>query len=117
MFLRFSKGSYIQSDPKKYLHTIRKCVLLGNSLVMEYGGGIVGVAKLTEETPKQLVYTIVVASGCELGGEVIARYIKNMIGRANKFSVTPSTKRRSYYVEMMDCSVLPVIASITFQKV
>lgn len=115
MFVRFSKGSY--SSEYGYLHTLRKCVLLGNSLVMEYGSSIVGVAKLTEETPKRCGYTIVVAAKCALGGEAIARYIKNMIGKANKFSDKPSPKRRSYYVDMMDCDTLPVIASINFKKV
>lgn len=114
MFVRFSKGSY--SSEYGYLHTIRKCVLLGNSLIMEYGSNIVGVAKLTEETPKRLGYTVVVASKCPLGGETIARYIKNMIGKANKFSDKPSTKRRSYYVDMVESETLPVTASITFQK-
>lgn len=115
MFVRFSGGGY--SSGYNYLqHTVIKCVLLGDSLVMEYGSNIVGVAKLTEETSKRLGYTIVVASKCPLGGESITRYIKNMIVKANKFSDRPSTKRRSYYVDMMECEILPVTASITFQK-
>lgn len=112
MFLRFSKGQYDLNRVRKY----RKCVFLGDALVMEYGDRIVGVAKLHEEAEKCLDYDVVVAKRCELGGETIARYIKNMIGKSNKFAEIPSTKRRKYYVEEIDCDVLPVNAKIIFSK-
>ena len=111
MFLRFTKGKFTDNKRK-----FSKCVFLNNALVMEYGDNIVGVAKLHEETSKCLDFDVVVAKRCELGGERIARYIKDMIGKSNKFSVNPSTKRRKYYVEMVDCEVLPIKAKITFTK-
>ena len=114
MFLRFSKGDY--NSCNNYLHTIRKCVFLGDSVVMEYGNKIVGIAKLHEETPKCLDYDIVVAKQCELGANTIARYIKDMIGKSNKFEINPSTKRRKYYVEEIDCIELPVEAKIVFNR-
>jgi hypothetical protein len=113
MFLRFTKGSYDSSNVRKY----RKCVFLGDSLVMEYGDKIVGAAKLHEENDKCQDYDIVVASRCELGSECIARYIKDMIGKSNKFKLTPSTKRRKYYVDKVDCEELPIKASIKFERV
>lgn len=114
MFLRFSKGSY--SREFGYLHTIRKCVLLGNSVVMEYGNKIVGVAKLHEETEKCFDWDIVVASECELGAKTIASYIKNLIGKSNKFAEKPSDKRRKYYVEEIKSKELPVKAQIVFTQ-
>ena len=115
MFLRFSKGSY--RHDKGYIHTIRKCVFLGDSLVMEYGNKIVGIAKLHEETDKCFDYDVVVAAKCELGAETIARYIKGMIGKANKFSDEPSSKKRKYYVEEIDAEVLPLTAQIKFNRI
>lgn len=114
MFLRFSKGYYESSSV--YLRTMRKCVFLGNSLVMEYGNSIVGIATLHQETPTCCDYDIVVAGGCPLGAERIARFIKDTIGKSNKFTDNPSTKRRKYYVEEVDCDVLPVNAEIRFTR-
>ena len=112
MFLRFSKGQFDSNKVRKF----RKCVFLGDSVVMEYGDKIVGVAKLHEETDKCFDYDVIVANKCELGGETIARYIKDMIGKSNKFAEQPSTKRRKYYVELVDCITLPIKANITFTK-
>lgn len=111
MFLRFTKGDY-----KKFLK-YRKAVLLGNSLVVEYGDDIIGIAKLHEETDKCLDYDVVVASKCKFGAEKTARYIKDMIGKSNKFSMNPSKKRRRYYVEEVDCKSLPIKAEITFKRI
>lgn len=111
MFLRFTKGDYKES--LKY----RKAVLLGDSLVVEYGDDIIGIAKLHEETEKYLDYDVVVASKCKFGPIVTARYIKDMIGKSNKFSTNPSTKRRRYYVEEVDCKSLPIKAEITFKRI
>ena len=110
MFLRFTKGDYSKDKIRLY----RKCVFLGNALVMEYGNQLVGVAKLHEETDNYLDYDIIVAKNCTLGAEKIARYIKDMIGKSNKFADRPSTKRRKYYVEELDCEVLPIKAEISF---
>ena len=112
MFLRFSKGQYDSNRVRLF----RKCVFLGDAVVMEYGDKIVGVAKLHEETNKCLDYDVIVAKNCELGGATIARYIKDMIGKSNKFTQNPSTKRRKYYVEEVNCSVLPINAKIVFTK-
>jgi len=112
MFLRFSKGQYDSNRVRLF----RKCVFLGDSVVMEYGDRIVGVAKLHQETNKCFDYDVIVANKCELGGEKIARFIKDMIGKSNKFTTNPSVKRRKYYVEYVDCEVLPLKASITFSK-
>lgn len=112
MFLRFSKGAYIDGK-RKYL----KCVFLGDSVVMEYGDTIIGIAKLNEERDNCLDYDIVVAKGCELGAESIARRIKDLIGKSNKFTENPSTKRRKYYVEEIDCKSLPVNAQIRFSRI
>ena len=112
MFLRFSKGQF---DSKK-VRMFRKCVFLGDAVVMEYGDKIVGVAKLHEESDKCLDYDVIVAKRCELDAATIARYIKDMIGKSNKFSSSPSSKRRKYFVEEIDCDVLPIKASITFSK-
>ena len=84
---------------------------------MEFGDNIVGVAKLHEETDKYVDYDVIVADQCILGGDKIARCIKDMIGKSNKFSSTPTTKRRKYYVEKLDCSVLPIKAKISFDLV
>ena len=115
MFLRFSKGSY-KPSLQEYINTLRKCVFLGDSVVMEYGNKIVGIAKLHEETPKYFDYDIVVAKQCELGADKIARFIKDMIGKSEKFNENPSTKRRKYYVEEINCTELPVEAKIVFTK-
>lgn len=110
MFIRFSKGAFDDENKKTY----RKGVFIGDSLVMEYGESIVGIAKLHEETQKCLDYDIVVAKNNPLGGKVIARSIKDMIGKANKFSEKPSSKRRKYFVEEVECVSLPVMAKISF---
>lgn len=110
MFLRFSKGQF--GAIKRY----KKCVFLGDSLIMEYGDKIVGIAKLHEETNNFFDYDVIVAKRCELGAKNIARFIKDMIGKSNKFTENPSEKRRKYYVEEIDCDVLPVTARIVFSK-
>ncbi len=115
MFLRFSKGSY--SREFGYLHTVRKCAFIGDSVVMEYGSRIVGIAKLHEETSTCMDYDIVVANKCELGAKCIARFIKDLIGKSNKFSENPSTKRRKYFVEEVDCEALPISAKLVFSKI
>ena len=112
MFLRFSKGGY---SPDKKQH-FRKCVMLGNVVVMEYGDNIVGAARLHEESDKCFDYDVVVAKRCELGADKIARFIKDMIGKSNKFAANPSAKRRKYYVDEVDCESLPVTAKITFSR-
>ena len=113
MFLRFTKGQFNSDKVRLY----RKCVFLNNALVMEYGDKIVGVAELQEETEKSKTYRIVVAKRCELGEEKIARYIKDMIGKSNKFTQDPSTKRRKYSVVNIDSDVLPVKAKIELSMV
>jgi hypothetical protein len=112
MFLRFSKGQFKADNTREY----KKCVFLGDSVVMEYGDKIVGVARLHKETDKVLDYDVVVANQCVLGGDKIARTIKDMIGKSNKFSATPTTKRRKYYVEKIESDVLPIKAQIVFTK-
>ena len=112
MFLRFSKGQFDSNKVRKF----RKCVFLGDSVIMEYGDNIVGVAKLHEETDKCFDYDVIVANKCELGGEKIARFIKDMIGKSNKFTNNPSTKRRKYYVEFVESEFLPLRAEIKFSK-
>ena len=116
MFLRFSKGHY-EKDKKEFIRTIRKCVLLNGSVVMEYGNQIVGIAKLHEETDKCMDYDIVVAKQCELDSDKIARFIKDMIGKSEKFNENPSTKRRKYFVEEIDCDKLPIEAKIVFNRI
>lgn len=117
MFLRFSKGSYNKRNCYTPKHIFRKCVFLNGSVVMEYGNQIVGIAKLHEETDKCMDYDIVVAKQCELGPQRIARFIKDMIGKSEKFNDNPSTKRRKYFVEELDCAVLPIEAKIVFNKI
>ena len=112
MFLRFSKGQFKNNNERLF----RKCVFLGDSLVMEYGDKIVCVAKLHKETETFCDYDIIVAKNCELCGAKIARYVKDMIGKSNKFTQNPSTKRRKYYVEMVDCDALPIKATITITR-
>lgn len=106
MFLRFSKGMF------KGQRTYRKAVLLGDDVVMEYGNDIVGVATKIDETPKCSVYKLWVATQNELCPIKITRSIKDLIGRSNKFTDEPSTKRRKYIVERVHCDVLPVRAGI-----
>lgn len=112
MFLRFSKGQY-SSDRKRLF---KKCVFLGDSVVMEYGDKIVGIARLHDESEKCLDFDVIVAAKCSLGSAAIARCIKDMIGKSNKFAENPTEKRRKYYVEEIDCEVLPVSARIVFTK-
>ena len=118
MFLRFTKGQF-----KKYINghgqhekTFTKTVFLGDSVVMEYGNHIVGIAKLHEESDKCLDYDVVVAAHAPIPADKIARNIKNMIGTSNKWEDTPSIKRRKYYVEEVDCDTLPVKAEIKFSR-
>ena len=122
MFVRFSKGpksannvtaSTYHNEPVQYFS---KAVFLGDSVIMEYGDNIVGIAKLHEETAKCMDYDVIVAGKCVLGAKRIARSIKDMIGRSNKFSFTPSEKRRKYYVEVVATEVLPIKAQIKFSK-
>ena len=108
MFLRFTKGQF--DGIRKY----KKCVFLGDSVVMEYGDKIVGAAKLHEETDKCLDYDVVVAAQCELGAANIARTIKDLIGKSNKFTANPTAKRRKYYVSEVDNTELPIFAKIVF---
>ena len=112
MFLRFSKGKYVSGNVRLF----RKCVFLGDSVVMEYGDKIVGAAKLHKEDEKCFDYDVVVAKRCELGAASIARFIKDMIGKSNKFVENPSAKRRKYYVEEVDSDVLPITARIVFSR-
>ena len=112
MFLRFSKGQF-----RNGIRDYRKCVFLGDSVVMEIEDKIVGVAKLHEENEKCLDYDVIVAKrNISLSAEKIARCIKDMIGRANKFSANPSNKRRKYFVEEVECDHIPVNAKIVFSK-
>lgn len=113
MFVRFSKGDFCETRRKTYL----KAVLIGNTLVMECGDAIVGIARLYQETEKYFDYDVVVAGKHSIGAEAIARKIKDMIGKANKFSNKPSQRRRKYQVDVRPCEVLPVTASIILQKV
>ena len=83
---------------------------------MEYGNVIVGIARLHEEGDNFLDYDVVVAKNCELGTASIARCIKDMIGKSNKFSENPTNKRKRYYVEERECSELPIEASIVFRR-
>ena len=112
MFLRFTKGSFSSDNVRQY----KKCVFIANTLIMEYGNKLVGVARLHEETNNYFDYDVIVAKRCPIGAEKIARFIKDMIGKSNKFTDKPSSKRRKYYVEMVDCDVLPIKATITFSR-
>ena len=111
MFLRFSKGEFNENRIMEF----KKCVFLGDSVVMEYGNNIVGVARL-HKSDKCLDYDVIVANKCPLGGDKIARFIKDMIGKSNKFSSNPTSKKRKYYVEKVECEVLPIKAKIVFMK-
>lgn len=122
MFIRFSRGpvrrDYVKSsthhnEPVKFF---LKAVFLGKSLLMEYGESIVGIAMLHEETDTCCDYDVVVAKNSPLAPEKIARSIKDMIGKSNKFLLNPSTKRRKYYVEEVDCESLPINARLVFSK-
>lgn len=105
MFIRFTHGRH---SPEKYM----KAVLLGNSLVMEFGNKIVGLAKLHEETDRCMDWDVVVATKCPMGGKAVAKSIKDMIGRSNKYDVNPSKKRRKYYVEEFESDFIPVNVSL-----
>ena len=98
MFLKFSKGEFCEAYKRTYL----KAVFIGNTLVMECGEAIIDV---------------VVAGRHAMSADVIARKIKDMICKANKFCSNPSTKRRKYQVEVRPCEALPVTASIILLKV
>lgn len=113
MFLRFSKGEFCEAYKRTYL----KAVFIGNTLVMECGEVIIGIARLYQETEKCLDYDVVVAGKHAMGADTIARKIKNMIGKANKFCANPSAKRRKYQVEVRPCEALPVTARITLLKI
>lgn len=104
MFLRFTKGAFIKgADKKKY----RKAVLLNDTVVMEYGNDLVGLAVKEDERPNCDIYHVYVAAKNELAPERIARAIKDMIGKANKFTDQPSTKKRRYIVKHCDVQRLP----------
>ena len=123
MFLRFSKGPKSANNVSRSTHysepiqVFLKAVFLGDSLVMEYGDKIVGIAKLHEETDKCFDYDVVVAKNCEIGCDRVVRSIKDMIGKSEKFKETPSAKKRKYYVELIDGNVLPIKAEIKFKRV
>ena len=114
MFLRFSKGAFIKgADKKKY----RKAVLLNDTVVMEYGNDLVGIAVKIDENPKSVLYHICVATQNELDPTLIARAIKDMIGKSNKFSDSPSTKKRRYDVVEYDAMSLPYRVGMIFNYV
>lgn len=106
MFLRFSKGMFNGQ------RTYKKAVLLGDDIVMEYGNDIVGVGTKVDETPKCIMYQLWIATQNELGATKIARNLKDLIGRSNKFTDEPSSKRRKYIVEQVRCDALPVRVGI-----
>lgn len=112
MFIRFSKGNFCEARKRTYL----KAVFIGNTLVMECGEAIIGIARLYQETEKCLDYDVIVAGEHPIGAEAVARKIKDMIGKSNKFCDNPSTKRRKYQVEVRSCKALPVTARITILK-
>lgn len=122
MFLRFSRGKVKADSPTWITNNHRptgeflKAVFLGDSLVMEYGDSIIGVAKLHEETDRCCDYDVVVVKHSPLNAQKIARCIKDMIGKSNKFLLNPSTKRRKYYVEEYDGETLPIKAQLVFSK-
>ena len=111
MFLRFSKSKF------KGQMTYRKAVLLGDDVVMEYGNDIVGIATKIDETTKCSIYKLWVAAQNELSATKIARNIKDLIGRSNKFTNKPSTKRRKYIVQQVQCNVLHVRAGIAINDI
>lgn len=106
MFLRFSKGMFNGQ------RTYRKAVFLGDDVVMEYGNDIVGIATKIDETAKCIVYKLWVATNNELSPIKIARNIKDLIGKSNKFADEPSSKRRRYVVERVPYDVIPVRVGI-----
>ena len=112
MFLRFTKGKYDKNKALQY----RKSVLLGGTLIMEYGDKIVGAAKMCKESDKCLTYEVCVVKDSEIEAKVIARYIKDMIGKSNKFSENITQKRRKYNVTEYEGSSLPIKAEIVFTR-
>ena len=82
---------------------------------MKYGDKIVGVARLTQETEKSCFYRLMVASqNTQLEAAKIARYIKDMIGKSNKFTASSSMKRRRYQTEVVEGESLPIRVGIDF---
>lgn len=115
LFLRFSKGPR-QPRFGEPVQKFIKGVFLGDALAMFYGDEIIGIAKLHEETDKALDFDVVVVKGNEIPSEKIERSIKDMIGKSNKFSMTPSTKRRKYYVSYEEGTELNITAQIVFKR-
>lgn len=115
MFASIHKGRLDTGDGHKTYY--RKCLLIGDSVVMDYNNTIVGIAKLYEESEDTLDYDIVVARDCELGADAIARVIKTTIRKANNYSPNPTDKRRKYYVEKVDGEKLNVKAQIMFTNI
>lgn len=113
MFLRFSKGAYIKgTDKRKYT----KSAFIGDDVLMEHDNDVVGYATKTDETDKTIVYTLWVAIQNELPHHKITRSIKDLIGKSNKFSSNPSTKRRRYMVVPVDKAAIPVRVGITINE-
>ena len=110
MFLRFSKGK--QDGTRVY----RKAVFLGDEVVFEYGNDIVGIAVKTNEDERNISYLILVAAENTLGATKIARYIKDIICRSNKFSNNPTNKRRRYEVKNICSASLPVRVGIAINE-
>ena len=74
------------------------------------------IMRAKKENDKCLDYDVIVAKDCELGAAKIARFIKDMIGKSNKFMINPSVKRRKYYVEEIKGKSLPIKANISFSR-
>lgn len=110
MFLRFSKGKL--GGTRVY----RKAVFLGNEVVFEYGNDIVGIAVKTDENDRSISYLIFVAAENTLDATKIARYVKDLIGRSNKFSNKPTNKRRRYEVKNICSASLPVRVGIAINE-
>ena len=110
MFLRFSKRK--QDGTRVY----RKAVFLGDEVVFEYGNDIVGIAVKTNEDEKSISYLILEATENPLGATKIARNIKDLIGRSNKFSDKPTNKRRKYEVKNICSASLPVRVGIAINE-
>ena len=101
----------------KFRNGVRKSVVIGDSVAVEFNGKVVGLGKLNNESCGCRDYDIAVAECCVCGGNSIAEHIKCLIRQRDRYSGNLPVKRRRFFVETVDNEVIPVRINLIFSKI